>query len=70
MMLVQSVVNSFGSQMLAGYSAAMRIESVCIVPMSAMGNAISSYTAQNIGAGRHLAARSMTVPSTRSAAPS
>ena len=52
MMLVQSVVNSFGSQMLAGYSAAMRIESVCIVPMSAMGNAISSYTAQNIGAGR------------------
>ena len=52
MMLVQSVVNSFGSQMLAGYSAAMRIESVCIVPMSAMGNAISSYTAQNIGAGK------------------
>ena len=53
MMLVQSVVNSFGSQMLAGYSAAMRIESVCIVPMSAMGNAISSYTAQNIGAGKY-----------------
>ena len=52
MMLVQSVVNSFGSQMLAGYSAAMRIESVCIVPMSAMGNAISSYTAQNIGGGK------------------
>ena len=52
MMLVQSVVNSFGSQMLAGYSAAMRIESICIVPMSAMGNAISSYTAQNIGAGK------------------
>ena len=52
MMLVQSVVNSFGSQMLAGYSAAMRIESLCIVPMSAMGNAISSYTAQNMGAGR------------------
>ncbi len=50
MMLVQSVVNSFGSQMLAGYSASMRIESVCIVPMSAMGNAISSYTAQNLGA--------------------
>ena len=50
MMLVQSVVNSFGSQKLAGYSAAMRVESICVVPMSAMGNAISSYTAQNIGA--------------------
>ncbi len=51
MMLVQSVVNSFGSEMLAGYSAAMRIESIAIVPMAAMGNAISSYAAQNIGAG-------------------
>ncbi|MBU3878229.1 MATE family efflux transporter [Faecalicatena sp. AGMB00832] len=50
MMLVQSVVNSFGSEMLAGFSAAMRVESLCIVPMAAMGNAISPYTAQNIGA--------------------
>ena len=50
MMLVQSVVNSFGSQALAGFSAAMRIESICIVPMAAIGNSISSFTAQNIGA--------------------
>lgn len=52
MMLVQSVVNSFGAQMLAGYSAGMRIESICIVPMAAMGNVMSSYTAQNLGAGK------------------
>lgn len=51
MMLVQSVVNSFGAQVLAGFSAAMRVESICVVPMSAMGNVMSSYTAQNIGAG-------------------
>ena len=51
MMLVQSVVNSFGAETLAGYSAAMRIESICTVPMAAVGNAMSSYTAQNIGAG-------------------
>lgn len=50
MMLVQSVVNSFGAEALAGFSAGMRIESICIVPMAAIGNAISSYTAQNIGA--------------------
>lgn len=50
MMLVQSVVNSFGTQILAGFSAAMRIESLCVVPMSAIGSAMSSYTAQNIGA--------------------
>ncbi len=52
MMLVQSVVNSFGSQALAGFSAAMRIEAICVVPMNGIGSAISSYTAQNIGAGK------------------
>jgi putative MATE family efflux protein len=50
MMLVQSVINSFGSGALAGFSAAMRIESICVVPMAAIGNAVSSFTAQNIGA--------------------
>lgn len=50
MMLVQSVVNSFGTEALAGFSAAMRIEAICVVPMAGIGNAISSYTAQNIGA--------------------
>lgn len=52
MMMVQSVVNGFGSAMLAGYSAAMRIEAICVVPMAAMGNAVSTFTAQNIGAGQ------------------
>lgn len=50
MMLVQSVVNSFGSESLAGFSAAIRIEAFCAVPMLGIGNAVSSYTAQNIGA--------------------
>ena len=50
LMLVQSVVNSFGSQALAGFSTASRVESICIVPMAAIGNAVSSFTAQNIGA--------------------
>ncbi|WP_143322000.1 MATE family efflux transporter [Clostridium sp. HBUAS56010] len=52
MLLVQSVVNSFGSEVLAGFSSAMRVESICIVPMAAIGNAMSSYTAQNLGAGK------------------
>ncbi len=51
-LLVQSVVNSFGSASLAGYSAGTRIESLSIVPMLAMGNAMSTFTAQNIGAGK------------------
>jgi putative MATE family efflux protein len=52
MMLVQSVVNGFGSEVLAGYSSAMRIEGICVVPLAAMGNAVSTFTAQNIGAGQ------------------
>ena len=52
LMLVQSVINGFGSEVLAGFSAGMRIESICIVPMMGIGNALSSYTAQNIGAGK------------------
>ena len=52
MLLVQSVVNGFGSSVLAGYTAGMRIESICIVPMIALGNAVSTFTAQNLGAGK------------------
>ncbi len=51
MLLVQSVVNSFGEEALAGYSAGMRYEAIGIVPMNAVGSAVSTFTAQNIGAG-------------------
>lgn len=49
-LLVQSVVNSFGVEILAGFSAAMRVESLIIVPITSLGNALSSYTSQNVGA--------------------
>ncbi len=51
MLLSQSAVNRFGSSALAGFSAGTRIESLCIVPMLAIGNAMSNFTAQNLGAG-------------------
>lgn len=50
MLLTQSAVNQFGSSALAGYSAGTRLESLCIVPMIATGNAMSTFTAQNLGA--------------------
>ena len=52
MLLVQSVVNGFGSSVMAGYAAATRIESISIVPMLAIGNAMSTFSAQNMGAGK------------------
>lgn len=52
MLLTQSAVNQFGSSALAGFSAGSRLESLCIVPMIATGNAMSTFTAQNLGAGK------------------
>lgn len=52
LLLVQSVVNGFGSSVLAGYAASTRIESICIVPMISTGNAMSTFTAQNMGGGQ------------------
>lgn len=51
-LLVQSAVNVFGSSVLAGYSAGMRFESICVVPMISTGSAVSTFTAQNMGAGK------------------
>ena len=52
MMLVQSVVNSFGAEALAGFSAAARIENLIAVIWVSVGNAVSPFTAQNYGAGK------------------
>ena len=52
MMLVQSVVNGFGSEALAGFSAGARLESLEAVLYVCMSNALSSYTSQNLGADR------------------
>lgn len=51
MLLVQSVVNVFGSEVMAGYAAGSRFEGICVIPMVAVGNAVSTFTAQNMGAG-------------------
>ncbi len=47
---LQSLVNSFGTDTMAAYTAAVRIDGIAIVPMVQVGNATSTFTAQNIGA--------------------
>ena len=47
---IQSLVNGFGSSVIAGYSAAIKINTFAITCFTTLGNAVSSYTAQNIGA--------------------
>ena len=50
MMIVQAVVNPFGTQALAGYSATMRVENVFSLIFVSIGNAVSPYISQNLGA--------------------
>ena len=50
--IIQSVVNSFGSGVIAGYSAAVKLNNLVITSLTTLGNGVSNYTAQNIGAGK------------------
>ena len=52
MMIVQAVVNPFGTQALAGYAATMRIENVFSLIFVSIGNAVSPFVSQNLGAGK------------------
>lgn len=48
-LFVQSLVNSYGSIVIAGYTSASKIDSICILPLTSLSNAMSTFTAQNIG---------------------
>lgn len=50
--VLQSVVNSFGSTVVAAFTATSRIEQLVQQPYNSLGMALSTYTGQNIGAGK------------------
>ena len=50
MMIIQSVCNSFGTDVIAGFTAAMRIEQISTQPLFAIGIACATFSAQNYGA--------------------
>ena len=52
MMIVQAVVNPFGTQALAGYAATMRVENVFSLIFVSIGNAVSPFVSQNLGANK------------------
>lgn len=52
-MSVQRLVNSFGSSVMAAYTAANRVDSVAIQVIVSIGTALSVFTGQNIGKGRY-----------------
>lgn len=48
--LIQSVINGFGTDVMAGYSAAVKLNNLVITSFTTLGNGVSNYTAQNLGA--------------------
>lgn len=48
---IQGLVNSYGSSVIAGYSAAIKLNTFAITSYTTLGNGMSNFTAQNLGAG-------------------
>lgn len=55
---IQGIINSFGSSVMAGYSASIKLNNLVITSFTTLGNGISNFTAQNIGAGKQERVRS------------
>lgn len=51
--IIQGVINSFGSAVIAGYAAAIKLNNLVITSLTTLGNGISNYSAQNLGAGKN-----------------
>ena len=50
--LIQGAINGFGTGVMAGYSAAVKLNNLVITSFTTLANGVSNYTAQNIGAGK------------------
>ncbi|MBR3446849.1 MAG: MATE family efflux transporter [Oscillospiraceae bacterium] len=50
--IIQRVINDFGSATVAGYSAAVKLNNLVITSLTTIGNGVSNFTAQNLGANK------------------
>lgn len=51
--MIQSVINGFGASVMAGYSAAVKLNNMVITSFTTIGNGISNFSAQNLGARKY-----------------
>ena len=49
---IQGLVNGFGSSVIAGYSAAVKLNTFAITSFTTLANGLSTFTSQNLGAGK------------------
>ena len=52
-MTLQTAVNGFGSSVIAGFTAASRVEQITNIPMSGLGVGTMTFVSQNYGAGNY-----------------
>lgn len=52
-MVLQTAVNGFGSSVIAGFTAAGRVEQLTNIPMSGLGVGTMTFVSQNYGAGNY-----------------
>lgn len=52
-LMVQAVVNSFGSVVMAAFAVAVKIDTIAYMPVQDLGNAFSVFVAQNYGAEKY-----------------
>lgn len=50
--IIQGVINGFGPSVMAGYSAGVKLNNLVITSFTTLGNGISNYAGQNLGAGK------------------
>lgn len=50
--IIQGMINGFGAPVMAGYSAAVKLNNLVTTSFTTIGNGISNYSAQNLGAGK------------------
>lgn len=48
--IIQGIINGFGPSVMAGYSAAIKLNNLVITSLTTVGNGISNFTSQNFGA--------------------
>lgn len=51
--ILQGRINNYGSGVTAGYAAAVKLNNMVITTLTALGNGISNFSAQNLGAGEY-----------------
>lgn len=51
MVALMGIVNGWGTDVIAGYSAAIRVDNLAVIPSMNFAMALTSFTGQNVGAG-------------------